>query len=100
MYFELHVVLGSLSALECILRVCKMENLLCDLSDVLSVLPAGEHVSECKWLQSGMNQVGFRRLLLILCCGDREQKFKMAQISLSNTFCFCRAFMQLVVLVI
>lgn len=52
----------------CILRVREVKNLLGDLSDVFSVLPAGEHVSKCKWLQSCMNQVGLWRLLFVLLC--------------------------------
>lgn len=67
-----------------------MENLLCDLGDVLSVLPAGEHVGERKRFQSCMNQVGFWRLLFILPCRDaknirgEQKKVKMAQTSLSK----------------
>lgn len=60
----------------CILRVREVKNLLGDLSDVFSVLPAGEHVSKCKWLQSCMNQVGLWRLLFVLLCTDTKTQSK------------------------
>lgn len=44
---------------------------LSDLSNVLSVLPAGEHVGEGEGLQSSMDQVRFGGLLLILFCGNK-----------------------------
>ena len=45
---------------------------LSDLSDVLSVLPAGEHVGEGERLQTGVDQICFGRLLLILFCGSKQ----------------------------
>lgn len=44
---------------------------LSDLSDVLSVLPAGEHVGEGEGLQTSVDQVCFGGLLLILFCGNK-----------------------------
>ncbi len=38
---------------------------LCDVSDVLSVFPAGKHVSESKRLKSCMDQVWFGSFFLI-----------------------------------
>ena len=40
-----------------------------DISDVLAVLPAGEHVGESQGLQPGVDQVRLGGLLLILRCG-------------------------------
>lgn len=45
-----------------------------DLSDVLSVLPAGEHVGEGEGLQAGVDQVRFGGLLFILFYGDKTQQ--------------------------
>lgn len=43
---------------------------LSDLSDVLSVLPAGEHVGEGERLQAGVDQIRLLRLLLVLLCEE------------------------------
>lgn len=45
---------------------------LSDFCDVLSVLPAGKHVGEGERLQTSVDQVRFRRLLLILFCRYRN----------------------------
>ena len=42
------------------------------LSDVLSVIPAGEHVGEGEWLQTSVDQVRFGGLLFILLCGKKS----------------------------
>ena len=45
----------------------------CDLGNVLSVLPAGKHISERQGLQARVDQVRFRwRLLDIFSCGYTE----------------------------
>lgn len=36
------------------------------------MLPAGEHVGEGERLQTGVDQIRFRRLLLVLFCGNKS----------------------------
>lgn len=47
---------------------------LCDLSDVLPVLPAGEHVGEGERLQACVDQVRFRWLPFVFLCCSKPKK--------------------------
>lgn len=64
---------------------------LCDLSDVLPMLPAGEHVGEGQRLQACVDQVRFGRLpLIFLCCSkpvtlDQFEQGKPVKVEVKQT---------------
>jgi hypothetical protein len=56
----------------------------CDLSNVLSVLPAGKHVGECQGLQTSVDKVRLGgRLLEVLSCSYTQRQMSLGPKTLS-----------------
>lgn len=63
---------------------------LSDLSHVLPVFPAGEHVGEGERLQAGVDQVWLLRLLFILLCRRKLVRACLDLVKILHTTGFCR----------
>ena len=61
-------------------------DLLRDLSHIFSVLPAGKHVGEGEWLQTGVDQIWLQWLLLVLLCSRKPtQQFWPCTLNIDGT---------------